>query len=98
MKLILFISMALMPYLVNALQRIEGFDTLIWSQSDRTGVNITRLEIKPMPMVPSTETKPSQHTITFGAVFRRDLSGVLFVNLAVKACTPRGLLCVPVPW
>jgi hypothetical protein len=97
LKPLAFLLLAFLPLLVK-LQNIPGFNTFIWTQLDRSGIDIYELDLSPVPLVPSTETTPRQHNIAFDAVFRRDTSGDILVDLAIKACLPRGPLCVPVPW
>jgi hypothetical protein len=99
MKFMFLVMLAFSPLLVVVhLQTIiPGFHTFIWNQLDSTAVRVIEAAIRPMPMIPSTPTKPSRQFIEFGAVWLRDTVGKMLANMAVKACIPRSF-CTPLPW
>jgi hypothetical protein len=85
-------------FLVVRSQNYAGYHTFVWNQADSTGIKINNVSLFPMPLIPSTDDVIREHGVIFDATFKRNTVGPVLANLGVKACIPRGLLCVPVPW
>lgn len=85
MKFIFLI--ALLPALLNA-QTLTKFQ---WSDCGSVGVSILSVDVVPMPIV-----QPGNITLTFGANFKRAMSGGLTTSLTISR-TVSGLK-IPVRW